>query len=221
MTAPNYPSKVSHLKVASGFPDHVRIEALLLGILLDVLLDHSFYLHQGPAARAPLRHLRPPVFFFPTQGVLKEGDTRRLAQAWLPPPLCTSQLSSICSGVLLFNSTSSLVHSRKIVAFLFAFSLPSGWDPMSGLPNVPLSLSSVLMCLEEVSQGRRLTQNFPRSNRRTPSSSPFTVLSTGSAPVWDSVSHFALFEFGPSPAVTSQLKAARGKQPELWQPFGG
>ena len=68
-------------KVAGGFPDHVRNDVLLLGVRLDVLLDH-----QGPAGRALLLHLRQPVFFFPTQSVLKEGDTRRLAQAWLPPP---------------------------------------------------------------------------------------------------------------------------------------
>ena len=115
----------------------------------------------------PLRHLRPPVFFFPREGVLMEGVTRRLAQAWLPPPLCPC-FRSICSGLLLFSSTSSSAHSRKIVAFLLAFSLPSGCDPMSGLPNVHLSLSFVLMCLEEVSPGRCLTQNFLRMNRKDP-----------------------------------------------------
>ena len=111
---------------------------------------------QGPAARALLRDLRPPVFFFPTQGVLKEGDTRRLAQAWLSPPLCPC-VRSICSVLLLLSSTSSVAQSTNNVAFLFAYSLPSGWDPRSGLPSVPLSLSSFLMCMKEVSPGRRLT----------------------------------------------------------------
>ena len=208
-------------KVASGFPDHVRNDDLLLGVHLDVLLDHPFHYHHGPRhglSSATSDHMsssfRPKAF------------SRRVILVVLLKHgylfLCTSQLSSICSGVLHFNSTSSLVHFRKIVAFLFAFSLLSGWDPMSGLQNVSLSLSSVLMCVTELPSGRCLTQNFLRLNRRAPFFiSSFTVLSTGSAPVWDSVSHFASFGFGPSPAVTSQLKAARGKQPELWQPFGG
>ena len=41
-----------------------------MGVLLDLLLDHPFYRHQGPAAGAPLRHLRPTVYTHRNSDVL-------------------------------------------------------------------------------------------------------------------------------------------------------
>ena len=43
-----------------------------------------------------------------------------LSQASPPPSKCPSNLSSKLSGLLLFSSTTSLVPSRRIVAFVFA-----------------------------------------------------------------------------------------------------
>ena len=95
---------------------------------------------KNPAARSPLRHLRPPVFFFPTKDVLKEGDPRRLAQAWLPPPCA---LLSLHQHVLECSASfPPLPWPRQGEPLLS--SLPSHsrreWDPRSGLPNVPLSV---------------------------------------------------------------------------------
>ena len=63
-----------------------------------------FHYHQGPAARALLRHLPPLVFFFPTQGVINEGDTCRLAQPWLPPPVpCSAFINMFWCAPLQFH----------------------------------------------------------------------------------------------------------------------
>ena len=140
-------------KVASGFPDHVRNDVLLLGVLLDVLLDHPFHRHPGPAARAPLRHLRPPVFLFPTQSVLMEGDTRRLTQAWLPPPCA---LLSFHQCALVRSSSVPPRHwptPGKLLHFMFLTPVGPAQRPSFCFP---LSLWS---CMKEVSPGRRVLQD--------------------------------------------------------------
>ena len=79
----------------------------------------------------------PPVFFFPGEGVLMEGDTRRLARAWLPAP-CTLVFAQYVLGCS--SSTSSLAHSMVGPAQRPSFCFP-------------LSLWS---CMKEVSPGRHV-----------------------------------------------------------------
>ena len=140
-------------KSASGFPDHVRNDVLLLGVRLDVLLDHAFPYQQGPAGRALLRHLRPSVFFFPTQGIIKEGDTRRLAQAWLPPPCA---LRSFHQYVLVCSSSIPPLPWPTPGEVLLSF-LPS--HSRRACPTSLVLFSSVLRCMKEVSPDRHVLED--------------------------------------------------------------
>ena len=124
-----------------------------------MLLHPHFHHHKVPAPWVLLRHLRPPVFFFPTQGVLKEGGTRRPAPAWLPPPCPPLSFINMVLGCA--SSIPHLPWPRR--GELLLSSLPSHsrqeWDPRSGLPNVPLFFPSVLRCMTEVLPGRHVLQN--------------------------------------------------------------
>ena len=98
-------------------------------------------------------HLRPPVFFFPTQSVLKEGDTRRLTQAWLPPPCA---LLSFHQCALVRSSSVPPRHwptPGKLLHFMFLTPVGPAQRPSFCFP---LSLWS---CMKEVSPGRRVLQD--------------------------------------------------------------
>ena len=107
-----------------------------------------------------------------------KGVTRRLAQAGLPPLLCPSDIS-ICSGLLLFSSTLSMAHFRKIVALCFS-------DSSRACP-VYLCVEG---CMKQVSPGGHVLQkscaySLLPSRARIPAKSQHPwPLSPG--PVWQS-----------------------------------
>ena len=99
-------------KVAGGFPDHVRNDVLLLGVHLDVLLDHAFTIikvERHGLSSSTSDHLsssfRPKAFSRTVILVVL------LKRGYLLPVPCSAFTSALWCG-----SPSSLAHSRKIVA---------------------------------------------------------------------------------------------------------